>query len=85
MADNPDMESGGSHQSSTKTLEATACIGNMLNKLAYVNLNDDLLAGSKHKPVVWRVEQREGGSLHTITSMVVDNTMEGRVMADTQF
>ncbi len=52
MADSPDMESGGSHQCSTKTLEATAHTGNMLMplyKLAYVNPNDDLLAESERK------------------------------------
>jgi hypothetical protein len=46
--DNPDMETGGFHHTSTKTSNATAHNASRtpLYKPAYVNLNDDLKADS---------------------------------------
>jgi hypothetical protein len=79
------METGGSHGSSVKTLDATACTGNTqmpLYKSAYANLNDDLQAGSEQKPATRRDDQREGESLCMDTSMVAGHAGEEPVMGD---
>jgi hypothetical protein len=56
MADDPDIETGVSHQMSTKTWDATACTASklLLYKSAYVNLNDDLITESEQKPASQR-------------------------------
>ncbi len=78
-ADDLDMETGGSHHTSTRTLNATAhnASGTPLYKPAYINLNDDLKADSERKPTAWREDKREGESLCADTSMVVGHTMVG--------
>ncbi len=80
-ADDPDIETGSSHQTSANTLDASACTASRtpLYKSAYVNLNDDLLAESECKTVAWREEQREEESHCKSTSMVAGHTKEGLV------
>jgi hypothetical protein len=84
MADGPEIESGGSHQTSTMTLNVTAHTTSrtLLYKPAYVNLNNDLKAESECKPTAQREEQREGESLHVDTSTVASYTKEGLVASD---
>jgi hypothetical protein len=85
MADDPDMEFGGSRQSSIKTSDATAHTGNSqmpLYKLAYAYLSKGMLAENEWKPAAQRKVQREGESLHTCTSMALGNTKEGLVTGE---
>jgi hypothetical protein len=85
-ADDRDMETGNFHHTSTRTLNAAArnASRTLLYKMAYINLNDDLKAESKHKPAAQREEQRDGESLRTDTSMAAGHTKEGLVVSDSQ-
>jgi hypothetical protein len=83
--DDPDMETGGFHHTSTRTSNSTArnASGTLLYKTAYVNLNDDLQAESELKPTARREEQREGeSSLCTDTSTEAGHTKEGPATGD---
>jgi hypothetical protein len=76
-----DMETGGSHHTSTRTSNRNAS-RTQLYKRAYIDLNDDLRAESEHKPTAQREEQREGESLCADTSMVAGHSKEGPGMSD---
>jgi hypothetical protein len=79
-ASDQDMQAGGSHPASTRTLSTTAGnpSGTLLYKSAYINLNDDLHAETKHKPTDWRKEQSKRElSLCTDTSTEAGHTKEG--------